>query len=113
MTPYELIHPEGSTLRPQEAPSANISNSLAALQQQAWIGFVAALPELLRNHEGKWVAFRGQDQLPPAPTQTQAYQDAAKKGYSANELLVMRICRGAADTPEDLDLYTAKSNSSD
>jgi hypothetical protein len=106
MTPYELEQPSGPSVRPQEAPTS-LSGTLGTLQQQAWTGFVAALPELLRHYEGKWVAFRGQEQLLPAATQSQAYQDAIRNGYSANELLVMRICPEAADNPEDVDLYTA------
>jgi hypothetical protein len=106
MTPYELEQPGGTSVRPEVAPSVIFSGALATLQHQAWIGFVAALPDLLRHHEGKWIAFRGQEQFPPAASQSQAYRDAIERGYAANELLVMRICPEAADTPEDLDLYT-------
>jgi hypothetical protein len=58
---------------------------------QAQEAFHAALPGLLKERAGQWVAFHGERLLGFARTKTELYQTCLRQGYPRGQVLVRSI----------------------
>jgi hypothetical protein len=61
------------------------------LIREAQLAFQAALPQLLRERPGQWVAFHGTRPLGFARTKTELYQRCLQAGHARGEFLVRLI----------------------
>jgi hypothetical protein len=53
--------------------------------------FYRHLPELLKDHCRKWVAYHGDECLGFARTQTELYKRCVRRGYKDDEFVVMWV----------------------
>jgi hypothetical protein len=65
-----------------------IDVEVAPLIAQARAAFERDLPELLREHEGQWVAYFGEKQLAFGTTRRELYQQLIPEGYPDNQLFL-------------------------
>jgi hypothetical protein len=79
---------------PSEAPTAD--PSIAAFDHD--------LPELLRTHSGKWVAYYGDQCLGFARTQTELYQRCIQRGLKEAEFIVRFIDAAALADHDEIDI---------
>lgn len=82
------------------------------LQAQAHQTFLRELPELLENHSGQWVAYRGKTQLDLAAGKTALLQKCFRRGLDPKELMVRRIHPGADEPPTLFELGMVHADSS-
>jgi hypothetical protein len=64
---------------------------LAALQKAAFQAFSRDLPQLLKAHPGKWVAYHGSEQLGVADDDVTLYEASRRRGLEPQEVLVIGI----------------------
>jgi hypothetical protein len=57
----------------------------------AQAAFEGALPQLLKEHSGEWVAYQGEHQIGFATTKTELYQRCFALGLRRGEFVVGRI----------------------
>jgi hypothetical protein len=69
------------------------------LQAEAHQAFLLELPNLLQNHSGQWVVYRGKTQLGLSAGKTALLQKCLRGGLDAKELMVRRIHPGADEPP--------------
>jgi len=69
------------------------------LQNEAHQTFLRELPDLLENHSGQWVAYRGKTQLGLGAGKTALLQNFMGRGLDPKELMVRRIRLGADEQP--------------
>jgi len=55
---------------------------------QAQEAFVRDLAQLLRDHPGQWVAYRGDKRIGLAGTSTELYQECRRQGIEEDEFIV-------------------------
>jgi hypothetical protein len=65
--------------------------------------FCRDLPELLKTHEGKWVAYRGEQRLGLADSSTSLYREYLAQGIDPKELFIELI---HAEAASDQFLFT-------
>ncbi len=62
------------------------------------------LPELLKSHEGKWVAYHGDRQIGFGRTQTGLYQECFRRGLTRDDIMVAFVEPGAFDPDEEFEV---------
>ena len=75
-------------------PPAMITKSIAAFRRD--------LPELLKTHGGRWVAYHGDERIGFGRRETPLYQECLRRGLSADEFVVCGIEACAFDPDEDV-----------
>lgn len=63
--------------------------------------FLSDLPELLKAHPGKWVAYRGRRRLGVAPAKRALYQQCLDQGLREDEFIVCSIEPDVASESDD------------
>jgi hypothetical protein len=71
------------------------------LQSAAHKTFCKQLPELLREHAGQWVAFRGRELVGTGRGKSLLLQACYQRGFQPREILV-RLIRPGADEPQTI-----------
>jgi hypothetical protein len=79
---------EPSPASPEASESKALPFTIPPMIQEANDAFDRDLPELLRTHENKWVAYRGSQRIGFGKTKTELYQRCLNDGIPENELLV-------------------------
>jgi hypothetical protein len=69
--------------------------------QRSIDAFRGALPELLKTHAGKWVAYRSDALLGAGSTQTELFQLGFRLGLTRNDFIVAFVEPGAFDPNEE------------
>jgi hypothetical protein len=69
----------------------NCCPNMAPTVVQALEAFRAALPELLQQHPGQWVAYFGTRQLGLGKTKTELFQQCLRQGLQRGEFIVRCI----------------------
>jgi hypothetical protein len=83
-----VVPGEGKTGSPEASlPGCEIS-PLIALSQKA---FFRDLPELLKKHYRKWVAYRGDERIGLSPSKRLLCQECLRRGLAADEFVVRSI----------------------
>jgi hypothetical protein len=72
--------------------------------QKSIDAFRRDLPELLRTHPGKWVAYHGDQQLGFGGTQTELYQQCFAIGLTRDDFIVGFTEPGAFDPDEEIEV---------
>lgn len=67
------------------------SAKTAASLQESEDAFVRELPSLLRDHEGKWIAYHGFRRVTVAGTKAEAYAECYRQGLCDDDFLVRCI----------------------
>jgi len=86
-------HPESETA---PIPGALLAQSTGA--------FYRDLPELLKKHDGMWIAYHGDRCVGIARTETDLYQDCLRQGLPEAEFIVLYADRQALHDREEVDL---------
>lgn len=76
---------------PETATGDSLPFQVPPLIEAAQVAFDAALPQLLKEHSGEWVAYRGEHQVGFARTKTELYQRCFILGLRRGEFVVRRI----------------------
>jgi hypothetical protein len=71
----------------------------AAMQKAAFEAFSRELPQLLKDHPGKWVAYHGTERLGVADDDIVLYEMGRRHGLSPVEMLVIGIDPEADQVP--------------
>lgn len=80
-----------STPAANRQPEDKLSCSKQSLLLVGEETFCRDLPELLKSHEGKWVAYRGAQRLGLAESSTSLYREYVAQGLDPKELFVELI----------------------
>ena len=75
--------------------------------QRSVDAFRSDLPELLKTHRGKWVAYHGDERLGFGKTQTELYQQGFRRGLTRDDFVVGFIEPGAFEPYEELEITDA------
>jgi hypothetical protein len=90
------------TMQPEQENLAEPSTS--PLLTQSMAAFYRNLPELLKKHYGKWVAYHGDELLGLGRTQTELYQKCLRRGLKEDEFIVLYADNQALHDHEEIDL---------
>ncbi len=77
------------------------ASSLSARSMQA---FYRDLPELLKKHSGKWVAYHGDECFGVGRTETELYQKCLRHGLTEDEFIVLFADQAALADHEEIEL---------
>ena len=69
--------------------------------QRSIDAFRRDLPDMLKTHGGKWVAYHGDERLGFAKTQTELYQLGFRQGLTQHDFIVAVVEPGAFDPNEE------------
>jgi len=61
----------------------------ASLRDQSMAAFYRNLPELLKKHYGKWIAYHGDELVGVGRTQTELYELCRRRGLNDDEFDVL------------------------
>ncbi len=88
----DLLHKAADPPKEDAAEEiARITATVPAVVREAQEAFRGALPQLLRERPGQWVAYQASQQLGFAPTKAELYQRCLRQGYARGEFIVRRI----------------------
>ena len=62
------------------------------------------LPELLKTHRGKWVAYHGNKRIGFGKTETSLYQECFRRGLTRDDFIVGFVTPGAFDPDEEIEV---------
>jgi hypothetical protein len=83
----------------------NINGLLPSpLTSQSIDAFYRDLPELLEQHNGKWVAYHGDKCIGVGPTETELYQKCFRLGLKEDEFAVLFAIDQALYDREEIEL---------
>jgi len=77
---------------------------ISRLCAQAQEAFYRSLPELLKTHDRQWVAFRGEELIGFASSQTELYQRCVRRGLNEDEFVILFADHAALGDQEEIDL---------
>ncbi len=77
-------------------PRTIVKESIAAFRRD--------VPELLKTHRGKWVAYHGDELWGIGRTQTELYRQGFRRGLTRNDFIVGFIEPGAFDPDEEFEV---------
>jgi hypothetical protein len=80
-----------NTIQDQGSHELPADHRIPPVVEQAQKAFQAALPQLLRERPGQWVAFHGDRQVGFGASKTGLYQECFALGLRRGELLVRLI----------------------
>jgi hypothetical protein len=83
-----------------DPPSDLRSFDLPPLIERALAAFRRDLPELMKTHYRKWVAYHGDERIGFAKTETELYQECFRRGWTEEEFLVRSV---EPEMPEEVD----------
>ena len=72
--------------------------------QKSIDAFRRDLPELLRTHPGKWVAYHGDERVGFGKTETELYQRCFARGLTRDDFIVGFTEPGAFDPDEEIEV---------
>jgi hypothetical protein len=75
-----------------------------SLYDRSRAAFYRDLPELLRRHCGRWVAYHGDEFAGSAPTQTELFQRCVGRGWKDGEFVVLFADHTALEDHEETEL---------
>jgi hypothetical protein len=78
--------------------------SVSPLAAQALEAFYRDLPELLRKHPGRWVAYHGDERFAVGRTETALYQKCLGHGLKEDEFIVLFADQAALADHEGIEL---------
>ena len=61
------------------------------------------LPEMLKKHGGRWVAYHGDERIGFGRRETPLYQECLRRGLSSDEFVVCVVEPGAFDPDEEVE----------
>jgi hypothetical protein len=79
--------------------------AVPAMFQRSLDAFYRDLPELLKSHCGRWVAYHGDQCLGFARTQTELHLECLRRGLSEEEFTVEHISPTALHDNEELETF--------
>src|SRR4051812_40561504 len=98
ISPPNPKHPvQDETSPPDAAPPPPVDWSIPPLIRSGQEAYQRDLPELLKKHEGRWIAYSGDRRLGITRTRRQAYELGFRGGLARHEFIVLGI------DPSDLD----------
>lgn len=77
---------------------------VSPLGVQAENAFYRNLPELLKKHCRQWVAYRGNECVGFARTETELYQRCLQRGFKPEDFVVLYVHHRALYDHEEIDL---------
>lgn len=78
-----------------EPPPPMITKSIEAFRRD--------LPEMLKKHRGRWVAYHGDERIGFGRRETPLYQECLRRGLSRDEFIVCVVERDAFDPGEEVE----------
>jgi hypothetical protein len=72
--------------------------------QRSIDAFRRDLPELLKTHYHKWVAYHGDERIGFGRTETDLYEECFRRGLTRDEFVVCGIDPGAFDPDEEIEV---------
>jgi len=67
----------------------NAASAVPSMESQSMDAFYRDLPELLKEHPRKWVAYHGDELIGVGRTQTELYHKCLRRGLKEDEFVVM------------------------
>ncbi|HEV3082854.1 MAG TPA: hypothetical protein VGY66_23920 [Gemmataceae bacterium] len=89
-------------MQPEQENLAEPSTS--PLLAQSTDAFYRNLPELLKKHYGKWVAYHGDEFVGAGRSETQLHQECLRRGWKEDEFIVLYADNQALYDHEEIDL---------
>jgi hypothetical protein len=89
------VNPDPNLPPGESPPPPEVPPGVPPMIVKSEAAFYRDLPELLKTHYWKWVAYHGDKRLGFAKTQTELYQRYFKQGLKEDEFVVMHIERQA------------------
>ncbi len=72
--------------------------------QKSIDAFRRDLPELLKTHYRKWVAYHGNERIGFGKTETELYEECFHRGLTRDDFVVCGIEPGAFDPDEEIEI---------
>lgn len=72
--------------------------------QKSIDAFRRDLPEMLKKHRGKWVAYHGDERIGFGKTQTGLYQKCFRRALTQDDFIVGFVFEGAFDPDEEFEV---------
>jgi hypothetical protein len=72
--------------------------------QRSIDAFRRDLPEMLKTHYGKWVAYNGDKRIGFGRTETDLYEECFRLGLTRDDFVVSAIEPGAFDPDEEIEI---------
>ena len=72
--------------------------------QRSIDAFRRDLPELLKTHYGKWVAYNGDERIGFGRTETDLYEECFRRGLTRDDFVVSAIEPCAFDPDEEIEI---------
>jgi hypothetical protein len=80
----------------ETAPLPMIEKSIEAFRRD--------LPEMLKSHRGRWVAYHGDERIGFGNTQTELVQECFQRGLTRDDFVVCGVEEGVFDPDEDIEI---------
>jgi hypothetical protein len=102
-SPLNPGHPFEDDVVSRDEPSSSawVDRPIPPLIQQGQEAYRRDLPELLKKHKGKWVAYSGDRQLGIGRSKPELFQWCVRQGLGRDEFVVRGI---TPELPDELDL---------
>lgn len=72
--------------------------------QKSIDAFRRDLPEMLKTHRGKWVAYSGDERIGFGKTQTELYRECFRRGLTRDDFVVCGVAEGTFDPDEEIEV---------
>ena len=72
--------------------------------QKSIEAFRHGLPDMLRTHRGKWVAYHGDERIGFGKTQTELYKACFRRGLTRDDFVVCGVEEGPFDPDEEIEI---------
>jgi hypothetical protein len=76
-------------------PAPMITKSIEAFRRD--------LPEMLKEHRGRWVAYHGDERIAFGQRETPLYQECLRRGFARDEFMVCVVEPDAFDPDEEVE----------
>ncbi len=83
---------------------ALLSSEPLPMIQKSIDAFRRDLPELLKTHYRKWVAYNGDKRIGFGKTETELYEKCFRRGLTRDDFVVCGIEPGAFDPDEEIEI---------
>lgn len=81
-----------------------LESEVLPMIQKSIDAFRHDLPELLKTHPGKWVAYHGDERVGFGKTQTELYQRCFARGLTQDDFIVGFTEHGAFEPDEEIEV---------
>lgn len=106
MTMKQNIEPSSPPAEEQRAVQLEqlLSSAPLPIIQKSIDAFRRDLPELLKTHRGKWVAYHGDERIGFGRTKTELCRESLRRGLTPNQFVVCGVEESVFDPDEEFEV---------